>query len=86
MSVYPAQEIVCVECKLPSHKGLPPFISVRRFIEGQEKKVLRHQICPDTPEVFLQYIEKEREVKLETFERRRKIVFGRKWTAPWRLI
>ena len=79
-------EVTCIECGLPSHRGLPPFIAVRRFVDGDFKTVLRHKICPDNPEMLLQYILTERQSKKEMLEIKRRMTFTRRWTAPSRLL
>jgi hypothetical protein len=47
----------CVECKLPAHPGLPPFVSVTRLVDDELKKVYRHATCPTNPEELLVDIE-----------------------------
>lgn len=46
-------EVVCVECKLPSTKGLPPFIAVNRLVDGEIIRTLRHYTCPSDADGIL---------------------------------
>jgi hypothetical protein len=58
--VTPA-EIVCAECKLPSTRGLPPFIRVNRLIDGEIRKTLRHEnLCPSDADGILALIIQQR--------------------------
>lgn len=43
---YVPTEVVCAECKLPSAKGLPPFIRLNRLLEGEVVAIIRHMMCP----------------------------------------
>lgn len=49
-------EVVCAECKLPSTKGLPPFIAVNRLVDGEIRKTLRHYACPQDADGILALI------------------------------
>lgn len=49
-------EVVCIECKLPSHKGLPPFIRVNRLIDDEIRSTLRHYTCPNDADGILAII------------------------------
>lgn len=53
-------EIVCVECKLPSTRGLPPFIAVNRLIDGEIRKTLRHAYCPQDADGILALVIQQR--------------------------
>lgn len=59
-------EITCIDCGLPSFPGLPPFISVRRLIDGEIKRgILRHETCPTNAEEIQEQIAKVREGRAE---------------------
>jgi len=54
-------EVTCMECNLPSVPGLSPFIGVERFIDGERKRVLRHEQCPDQPDLIANMIARNRQ-------------------------
>lgn len=62
------RETVCVDCSLPSVKGLPPLVSVLRTVDGETVKVLRHEACPSNAEEAHDIIKTQR----EKWERARK--------------
>lgn len=53
-------EVVCIECKLPSTRGLPPFIAVNRLIDGEIRKTLRHYACPSEAAGILALVTQQR--------------------------
>lgn len=69
----PRNEVVCPDCKLPSHRGLPPFIAVNRMIDGEKVRILRHAFkCPSDAPAILAMIAQERKDMAEAFDRTRK--------------
>lgn len=84
---YNPTEVVCIECKLPSFKGLPPFIAVTRLIDGEVKEgILRHPTCPKNAKKLLKDIEQIRATNTALYKARLKLDFTRKgdrrWTRP----
>lgn len=79
-------EIVCIECKLPSFRGLPPFIAVNRLVDGEIRKTLRHYTCPKNPKKLLKDIERIRATNKAMFEARQKLDFTRKGGRKWQPV
>jgi len=76
---YEPTEIVCVECKLPATKGLPPFIAVNRLMDGEIRKTLRHAHCPEESDgilalVIQQRADRKKDIKRVTGKQPGKVV------------
>lgn len=75
---------VCVQCSLPSHRGLPSFKSMRD-ITGQH--LYYHETCPADPEqiiaeiIFIEEERLERDAKARSLTRFRKPQLR---GAPWK--
>lgn len=73
MDKYVPTELHCVECELPSYRGLPPFIAVERTtkVEGKSvrKRLYRHEACPDKPKDIAKLIKNDREARATAIER-----------------
>jgi len=69
---YVPVELVCAECKLPSTKGLPPFVAVNRIVDGEIRKTLRHYACPQDADAIMVLVQRQRDKHLEDVKRWRK--------------
>ena len=78
---YVPTVVTCVECKLPSTKGLPPFIRVNRLIEGEIVPALRHYTCPKDADKLLKLVEQNRAAAIFRYQEQRKVTYGRKWSV-----
>lgn len=56
---YTPKTLACIECALPSYRGLPPFIAVTRLVDGEKAHLYRHATCPSKPGDILKYIKAE---------------------------